>query len=198
MSDESGVPHYHCLALPLPEEGGYTLRLVAQDDLLPIMHWRNAQLEVLRGKAPLTPADQDAYWRNVIEPSFSEDEPRQILLTYLHQGEPIGYGGLVHIAWEDRRAEVSFLVSPERAAEPTVYTRDSSTWLRLLRRVAFEMLGLQRLFTETYDLRPHHVALLEAGGFEPEGRLRRHVVIRGRPVDSLFHGCLNPRALFGA
>lgn len=198
MSDPSGVPHYRCLALPLPEEDGYTLRPVAQEDLLPIMHWRNEQLEVLRGRATLTPADQHAYWRDVIEPCFREDRPRQILLTYLHHGGPIGYGGLVHISWEDRRAEVSFLVSPERAADPAAYTRDFSTWLRLLRRVAFEGLGLQRLFTETYDLRPHHVAVLEAGGFEPEGRLRRHVIIRGRPVDSLLHGCLDPRAVFDA
>jgi RimJ/RimL family protein N-acetyltransferase len=196
MSDPSGVPRYRCLALPLPEEDGYTLRPVARDDLAAIMHWRNEQLDVLRGRAPLTPADQDAYWRDVVEPGFSEDRPRQILLTYLHGAGRIGYGGLVHIAWEDRRAEVSFLDAPERAADPAVYGRDLSTWLRLLRRVAFGGLGLQRLFTETYDLRPQHVALLEAGGFEPEGRMRRHVIIRGRPVDSLLHGCLDPRAVF--
>jgi RimJ/RimL family protein N-acetyltransferase len=198
MSDPSDATHYRCLALPLPEEREYTLRPIAQGDLLPIMGWRNAQLDVLRGRTPLTPADQDAYWRDVVEPGFSEDEPRQVLLSYLHQGELVGYGGLVHISWGDRRAEVSFLVSPERAAEPAMYAQDLSTFLRLLRRVAFERLGLQRLFTESYDLRPHHVALLEAGGFEPEGRLRRHVIIRGRPVDSLIHGCLNPQAVFGA
>ena len=37
---------------------------------------------------------------------------------------------------------------------------------------------------------PHHTAILEAKGFECEGRMREHASIRGVRVDSLLHGLL--------
>jgi RimJ/RimL family protein N-acetyltransferase len=47
-----------------------------------------------------------------------------------------------------------------------------------------------RLFTETYDIRPHHVAVLEKVGFRLEGRLRKHIAVEGVVTDVLFHGLL--------
>lgn len=186
------------LDFDLLSDGDYRIRAIERDDMLPIMHWRNAQLDVLRQAEPLTEERQFAYWDEVVEPGLRARRPAQLLFTLLCEGKRIGYGGLVHIAWADRRAEVSFLVDPRRAADPSVYARDFTTWLRLIRRIAFDQLGFQRLFTETYDIRPAHVALLEAAGFVLEGRLRRHVIIQGRPVDSLIHGCLNPDSFYSS
>lgn len=192
-SDSPTTLRYRCLDLTLLGQGEYAVIPVRREDMLPIMAWRNAQLGVLRGRAPLTETQQLAYWEQVVEPAFAEEQPDQILFTYLWRDRPIGYGGLVHLSWADRRAEVSFLVEPARAAQPDGYARDFAVWLQLVRQIAFERLGLQRLFTETYDRRDRHIAVLEAAGFVREGRLRRHVIIDGRPVDSLMHGCLNPR-----
>jgi len=47
------------------------------------------------------------------------------------------------------------------------------------------------LFTETYDIRPRHVAILEMNGFKLEGRLIDHVLIDGKYIDALIHGCVN-------
>jgi len=154
------------------------------------MHWRNAQLKVLRQREPLTPEKQERYYQGVILPSFAEKTPRQILFSYLHKEELIGYGGLVHISWEDRRAEVSFLVDPDRVGDSSIYSQDFSLYLSLIKQAAFQHLGFMRVFTETYDIRPHHISILESSGFQLEGRLKAHVWIDGKPVDSLIHGCV--------
>jgi hypothetical protein len=52
-------------------------------------------------------------------------------------------------------------------------------------------IGLHKLWTETYDLRPDHVLILEESGFVKEGVLREHNQIDLRRVDSLIYGCLN-------
>jgi RimJ/RimL family protein N-acetyltransferase len=166
------------------------LRSIAHDDMEDIRVWRNAQLDVLRQKQPLTAAGQEQYWQQVLVPSFAEREPRQVLFGYDLAGQRIGYGGLVHIDWESKRGEVSYLVSAERAADERVYAADFSSYLALVAQVAFEDLGFERLVTETFDVRPRHVALLEQFGFVPEGRMRRHVKVGERWVDSLIHGLL--------
>jgi hypothetical protein len=47
------------------------------------------------------------------------------------------------------------------------------------------------LFTETYDIRPLHISIIESAGFLREGVMHHHVRIDGHPVDSLIHGCLH-------
>jgi RimJ/RimL family protein N-acetyltransferase len=146
---------------------------------------------VLRQAEPLTAAQQEGYFQRVVLPLFEQEQPGQLLFSLLHKGELIAYGGLVHISWPDGRAEVSFLVEPGRATDPKTYRQDFLAHLRLLGQVAFEGLKFNRLFTETYDIRPAHVAILEEAGFRLEGRLRQHVQLKpGTFADSLMHGQL--------
>ena len=180
---------------PLPQAEyrwhSYQLVPIRYEDREPIRTWRNAQLEVLRQAEPLTTEQQEAYFQRVVLPLFEQEQPGQLLFSLLHNNELIAYGGLVHLSWPDGRAEVSFLVDPTRAAEPATYRQDFQAHLRLLGEVAFEGLKFNRLFTETYDIRPAHVAILEEAGFRLEGRLRQHVQLKpGTFADSLMHGQL--------
>ena len=182
-----------CRPLPQAEYRWKNYRLVPirYEDREPIRHWRNAQLQVLRQAELLTAEQQDAYFQRVVLPLFEQERPGQLLFSLLHGGELVAYGGLVHVSWPDGRAEVSFLADPARAAAPGTYQRDFRAHLRLLGQAAFAGLKLNRLFTETYDIRPAHVAVLEAAGFRPEGRLRQHVQLApGTFADSLMHGQL--------
>ena len=180
---------------PLPQAEyrwhSYQLVPIRYEDREPIRTWRSAQLEVLRQAEPLTTEQQEAYFQRVVLPLFEQEQPGQLLFSLLHNNELIAYGGLVHLSWPDGRAEVSFLVDPTRAAEPATYRQDFRAHLRLLGEVAFEGLKFNRLFTETYDIRPAHVAILEEAGFRLEGRLRQHVQLKpGTFADSLMHGQL--------
>ncbi|UOQ99742.1 GNAT family N-acetyltransferase [Hymenobacter sp. 5317J-9] len=180
---------------PLPaaeyRHDAYQLIPIRYEDREPIRTWRNAQLQVLRQAALLTAEQQEAYFQRVVMPLFEQEQPGQLLFSLLHEGQLIAYGGLVHISWPDLRAEVSFLVEPGRAADAATYRQDFLAHLRLLGQVAFEGLKFNRLFTETYDIRPAHVAILEEAGFRLEGRLRQHVQLApGTFADSLMHGQL--------
>ena len=180
---------------PLPQAEyrwqNYQLVPIRYEDREPIRAWRNAQLEVLRQAEPLTIEQQEAYFQRIVLPLFEQEQPGQLLFSLLHNNELVAYGGLVHLSWADGRAEVSFLVDPTRAADPATYRQDFRAYLRLLGQVAFEGLKFNRLFTETYDIRPAHVAILEEAGFRLEGRLRQHVQLKpGTFADSLMHGQL--------
>lgn len=183
--------NYICLKEKSFSEPPYTITSIRQDDMLLIRQWRNEQIAILRQKASLSVEEQQAYWVKEVEPSFKEQHPRQILFSFLHAGKCIGYGGLTHIDWDAKRAEVSFLLQTERGEHPQLYKKDFTHFLNLLKKVAFQDLNFHRLFTETFDIRPLHVRVLESVGFREEGRLKDHVIIEGRYVDSIIHGLVN-------
>lgn len=181
---------YACLSGQLFRDEGREIRPVQDEDIESIRLWRNAQIDVLRQKQPITPEGQISYYQREIWPTMALPQPDNLLVSYLNDGKLIGYGGLVHIAWEHRRAEVSFLVDPVRAGDDAVYRKDFSLFLQLIKRLAFDDLGFNRIFTESYAIRPNHMATLDASGFQLEGALKQHVIINGTPVDALIHGCL--------
>jgi len=181
---------YKCLNRNSVQHHSYSIVPIRKDDIIKIKEWRNGQMKVLRQKRELTNEDQERYFNTVIFPLFDKDTPSEILFSLLLNNECIGYGGLVHVSWEDKRAEVSFLVDTERYNTP-VYAHDFSAFLTLIKEIAFKDLKFHRLFTETYDIRDFHISILEENSFLYEGRMKEHVFIDGKYIDSLLHGCLN-------
>lgn len=182
---------YFCLPRQSWTQGAYSISPVQDGHIESIRQWRNAQMDVLRQQEAITPEAQIAYYQRHIWPDMQALEPANILFSFFHEQKLIGYGGLVHIAWSHRRAELSFLLEPRRAADTQGYQADFGAFIGLVKEVAFAGLGLHRLWTETYDLRPLHVAVLEANGLQLEGIMRDHVMIDNQPVNALIHGMLN-------
>lgn len=168
----------------------HTLVPLRAEDAAALRVWRNAQTDVLRQQRPLGEDDQRRWYHDVLLPAHAVENPTLLLVSMLLNGRFVAYGGLTNVDWDSRRAEVSFLADPDRAADPETYAADFTTFLRWLAGLAFNELGLHRLFAETYAFRTAHIALLESCGFRREGLLRDHVVKRGRHVDSVLHGLL--------
>jgi RimJ/RimL family protein N-acetyltransferase len=183
---------YACLQQQVFSKGDYKIVPFRQQDLMDIKSWRNEQIQYLRQKEPLTDGMQQHYYQSTILPSFTEKEPRQILFSFLDREMCIGYGGIVHIDWLAQRGEVSFLLDTQHTENQEQYHEEFSIFLQLIKQAAFEDLKFHRLFTETYNIRPQHIATLEQQGFVFEGNLREHVFIHDRFVDSLIHGCIAP------
>lgn len=182
---------YACLtSSQFADDKGYKIVAIREQDIENIRIWRNAQIDVLRQKIPLSQEDQRAYFQRHIWPSFQNPNPEQILFSFLYQDACIGYGGLTRIDWEARRAEVSFLVDPLRAQDPVLYARDYTQFLFLLSLAAFKDLQFHRLYAETFAFRLEHMRILEECGFKQEGILREHIYKRGQWWDSLIHGLL--------
>ena len=171
-------------------EGDLRVLPLREEDIFEIMEWRNAQRRVLRQKKVLDRPGQQAYFDGVVRPSFLLERPGLMLFSYLSANRLIGYGGLTNIDWDHRRAELSFLVAPSVAQEMQEYARVFAGFIRLMKRIVFDELQLNRLFTETYAFRDHHMHILESEGFVREGRLREHVVVDGEPCDSVIHAIL--------
>lgn len=168
-------------------EGVYRIVPIRREDMEFIRLWRNAQMNILRQKQSLTPEDQERYYDGVVAQDFDAQRPRKILVSYLREGVCIGYGGLVHINWPARRAEVSFLLDTQLTQDKMTHCTLWKQFLSLLVELAFGRLHLNKLTTEVYDLRPWHVDVLETFGFEREGLLRQHVQIGERWVDAHLH-----------
>jgi RimJ/RimL family protein N-acetyltransferase len=181
---------YACLKQSVISQGGYELVPLRRKDIFSVKHWRNAQMLYLRQQQLLSDEEQLRYYDSIVVPTFGQAEPKILLFSFLKAGELIGYGGPTNLDWVSRRAEVSFLLETGRAGNREIACQEFSIFLHLLKRVVFEDLGFNRLFSETYDLRPWLVEVLESRGFVFEGRMRQHVFKGGRFVDSLLHGCL--------
>lgn len=180
---------YRCLQRQEFDDGRYSLVPLRHEDIQSIKDWRNDQMAILRQNAPLTHSAQETYYRDVVMATFSDEHPAQILLSYLLDGKCIGYGGMVRIDWNLKQAEVSFLVDSLRAIDKETYKTDFSHFLKLIKEIAFNDLYLKRLYTETYDIRPLHISVLESQGFLQEERLKGHVQKNGLTMDSIIHGC---------
>jgi RimJ/RimL family protein N-acetyltransferase len=182
---------YNLINTIKPEIGEYRLIPLREQDIFNIKEWRNSQLDILRQNHLMTDEEQENYYKNRIKPTFSDPAPEQILFSLLLKNQCIGYGGITNIDWDSKRGELSFLLNPASTADSSLYEKEFSIFITLIKKMAFQGLQLNRIFTETYDIRPFHIAILEKNGFVFEGRLHQHVLIDGRFVDSLIHGFLN-------
>ena len=163
---------------------------VQEKEIEKIRQWRNDQIVILRQKSLISENQQIDYFKNTIWPQMDEDYPNEILLSIFKNGIFVAYGGLVHISWKDKRAEVSFVADSEIAANQKIYINLFTEYLSLIKYFAFSQLGLNRIFTETYDIRPNHIMTLENSGFMKEGIMKSHIIINGVRTNSLIHGIL--------
>lgn len=161
------------------------------EDRMVILKWRNEQLYHLRQEKRLTEADQEKYFSTTVHKLFHQKKPTQILFSYLEGQVCIGYGGLVHINWIDKNAEVSFVMNT--SLEENNFSKHWSNFLELLEKVAFEDLNLHKLSTYAFDLRPYLYATIESAGYIREATLKEHCFFNGTYKDVIIHRKLNKK-----
>ena len=181
---------YHIINEDKISAGPLTLRAVQNEDIEKIRIWRNNQREVLRQNNLITENMQKEYYQNIIWPQLDIQKPKEILLSILNGKNLIGYGGLVNIEWEYKRAEISFLLDNNLVDNIKIYCKTFEDFLEKIKEIAFEDLKLNRLYTETYCTRSLHISILEKKGFKKEGVMKSHVKIKNNYFDSIIHGCL--------
>lgn len=175
--NKQSISKNDCAIVPLRSEDRYD-----------IMKWRNEQLFHLRQSKPLTITDQDHYFDKVVEKLFAENQPNQLLFSYLHKGSCIGYGGLVHINWLDKNAEISFLLETSIIGKD--YDFHLSMFLKFIEEIASQELHFHKIFTYAFDVRPEIYPTLIENGFVQEARLKEHSHVNGVFYDVLIHSKL--------
>ena len=185
------MPSYVCLQHQEQRLGDFSLVPLRYEDRFLIMKWRNEQIYHLRQAMPLTEDDQQRYFDNVVSKLYDNPKPEQILFSYLKDGACIGYGGLVHINWIDRNAEISFIM--DTSLEAAHFAEHWSNYLTMLKEIAFAELNLHKIYTYAFDLRPHLYTMLEANGYTREATLKEHCLFNGVYKDVVLHALWNDR-----
>ena len=155
-----------------------------------IRKWRNEQIDYLRQNKPLPKDEQSKYYHQVIKKSFYEKEPEMILFSFILKNNCIGYGGFVHIDWNLKKAELSFVLDTNRTEKLETYKKEFSIFLKIILNIGFKQILFNKIFTETFDIRPDTILILEKTGFVLENKLLSKNYINDSYVDSLFHRVL--------
>lgn len=164
----------------------YSIRHIEYNDIFKIKDIRNEQMDVLRQSKPLTNEDQEKWYKDVILPSY-KSKTTTLNFTILENNEFIGYGGFVNINYNNKNAEVSFLVKKERSENNIIYRNDFIYFLEHIIEYSYK-LELHRIWTETYSFRKFHISILESKMFKYEGTLKDSTLLNGKYIDSIIHG----------
>lgn len=183
---------YKCLEKTLFKSGDYYILPIRDEDKYTIMQMRNEQIYHLRQQNKLTKEAQELYFATTITELFDQIKPKQILFSFLKNDICIGYGGLVHINWIDKNAEISFIIKPE--LEKDLFQNSWFHFLKMLEEVAFNYLSLHKIFTYAFDLRPHLYTAIESAGLAKEAVLKEHCFFEGKFIDVVLHTKINKNA----
>ncbi len=187
LKKEISMRFYKCLTQSQYSDGEYSLVSIRDEDKYEILKWRNAQIDILRQQKPLTNEIQENYFKTVVASLFEKEQPDQILWSFLQSGKLIGYGGLVHINWQYRTAEVSFLTETSRNTSKEQYISDWFNYLTILKKIVEQELNFISIYTYAYDLRPNLYVALEKAGFSETKRDKNAIEINGELKDVVIH-----------
>lgn len=182
---------YKCFSKQTYSINEYQIVPIRDEDRYDIMKWRNEQIYHLRQSKLLEKESQDKYFDTVVTKLFKVENPNQILFSYLENGVCMGYGGLVHINWIDKNAELSFIMNTK---EESNFNSHWTNFLSLIEQVAFEELQFHKIFTYAFDLRPHLYTVLEQNGYDKEAILKEHCFFNKKFIDVFIHSKMNKYA----
>ena len=174
--------------------GIYSIVPIRFEDRYDIMNWRNEQIFHLRQAKALTKKTQDNYFEEIVNKLFEKTKPSQILFSFLENEICIGYGGLVHINWIDKNAEISFIMNT--SLEQNYFEHHWSVFLSLIENVAFKELNLYKVFTYAFDIRPILFQVLEKNSYKKDSVLHNHCLIDNKFRDVIIHSKENNQYLF--
>jgi len=179
---------YKCFSKQTYSINDYKIIPIRDQDKYEIMQWRNEQIYHLRQSKPLDKVSQDYYFKNIVSNLFKINNPDQILFSYLENNKCIGYGGLVHINWIDKNAEISFVMNTKCENN---FIENWCNFLCLIEKVGFTELQFHKLFTYAFDLRPKLYIALEKSNYTKEATLTQHMNFNKKFIDIIIHSKMN-------
>ena len=156
----------------------YKLGTIEKNNIESIRTLRNNQMDILRQFKLINSVEQEEYFNKV------HKDNTQILFSILDNDSFIGYCGLTNINYIYGTAEISFIVDTDDYENVFLFV------LNELSKHAFNVLNLNKIWTETYEFRKNHINIIESFGMKQEGILREHVYKKGKRYNSIVHSLL--------
>ena len=163
----------------------YCLNSVLKKDIEKIRKWRNFKIKVLRQDNYLTSDMQLEYYTKNVWSQMNLRKPKIILFSIRYNKKLIGYGGLVNISWEKKKAEISFLINNKIFENTKSYSKYFNIFFYLIQHIAFSELKFLSLYSETFLFRKKHIYLLEKFGFKRNYKKNK--------INSVFHSLKNDK-----
>lgn len=162
------------------------LRAVERDDVVRGHKWMNdweIRRYLMPGPAyPLSMEEEERWFQSTLDSSGG----KQFAIVTIDSDEHIGNCGFHRLDWKNRKAEVGILIG-EKAYWGKGYGTDA---MRVLLRVAFDELGLNRVYLHVYSFNKRAIASYEKVGFRLEGTCRESLFRDGQFYDELVMGIL--------
>jgi RimJ/RimL family protein N-acetyltransferase len=107
------------------------------------------------------------------------------MIESAREGDPLAYWRLKRIDRRTGSALMEFYLSPGWRGE-------GLGWLLMNACVdhAFSTLGLRRLWGISREDNRYMFSIVKRMGFTVEGKLRRHFLVKGKPMDAVVVACL--------
>lgn len=168
-------------------------RHAERSDLPTFVSWLNDP-EVRQGISlylPISQAEEEGWFEGMLKRPPDE----RVLCIEMRQpgtdGAPeswqlIGNCGLMDIDWRNRSSEFGIMIG-EKSAWNQGYGTEA---VRLLLKLAFDMLDLNRIFLRVFETNPGAIRAYEKAGFVLEGRQRQAERQDGRRIDVLVMSIL--------
>ena len=168
-------------------------RHAERSDIPTFVYWLNDP-DVRQGISlylPVSQAEEEGWFESMLTRSPDERvlciEARQPAV----EGQPllwklIGNCGFHEIDWRNRSAEVGIMIG-DKASWNQGYGTEA---MRLLLKLGFEQLDLNRIFLRVFETNPRAIRAYEKVGFVHEGRQRQAERQAGRFIDVLVMSVL--------
>jgi RimJ/RimL family protein N-acetyltransferase len=157
---------------------------LAERHLDATLHWVNdAAMMRLLGRAARVDSDEHQRWFQGLQ---HRSDCRYFSVETIDGGRHVGNIWLWDINATDRKAEVRILFGDENARGRGY----GSEAIRLLADLAFDTMGLHRLFAYVFSINPRAKRAFEKAGFRSEGVLRQDRRVGDEYVDVYLLGQL--------
>ena len=159
-----------------------------RDEDAPILHAWRSDPDIRDGALAYpfpTSVEAEREWIRVFSPRGT---PQDLCLAVRDGNELLGYCQLRSIDWVAGVAEFGIVVGAAHARGKGIGSRA----LGMTIDYASRQLRLRRLWLRVVETNTAAIRMYESAGFEPEGRLLRHVHRNGRLLDILLYGCELP------
>lgn len=177
---------YNCLNKNKFFYKNFSLETIQKKEIETVRLWRNKNIQILRQNKIISKKQQVNYFKNQILPDMKKKQPSNILFSFKKNNEMIGYGGFVHIAWQNNRSEISFLLNNSITVDKN-YVINFLIFLKIIKKIAFNNLKFKKIYTETFDKRKKHIKILESFGFKKEGYLKNQYFFNKRYINTILH-----------
>ena len=184
---------YNCLNNYLLEYKDYSLTVIKDIHLEKIRNWRNAQKEILRQNKNISKKEQILYFKDNVFKDLNKKHPKNILLMINYKDSIIGYGGLVHISWENRRSEISFLLNDNIKRGSKSFSNHFKSFLIIIHDLAFQKLNFIKLTTDAFYFRKNLIKNLEINGYKKISLNKKHYIKNNQIVNSITHAFFNKK-----